>query len=157
MSDNKAPVEGKVWGATVGTGAGAVVGAFLVWLLGVIITGSPLTSDAESDAVAAVPFRVAAFIFLLVTVGGSFIGGYRAKHTPRPEENSMTWAVPIEGGGVPIEPAKEGESLEEYESRVNDPDDQGYPVPEYPGRVVLTNDKDGDGHDDETGQFVKGS
>ena len=85
MSDSKAPIEGKVWAATVGTGAGAVVSAFTVWLLGVLIWAAPFTAAGATAAVAAVPGPVSAIVGLIITVGSSFFGGYLAKHTPRPQ------------------------------------------------------------------------
>lgn len=79
------PIEGKVWAATVGTGAGAVVSGFVVWLLGVLVWQAPFTSEGATQAVASVPGPVVAIVGLVITVGGAFIGGYSAKHTPRPQ------------------------------------------------------------------------
>jgi hypothetical protein len=85
MADTKAPIESKVYGGTIGTGAGAVISAFVVWLLGVTVWGAPPDSPGATEALAAVPSPVAAIVGLLITVGGSFVGGYLARHTPRPE------------------------------------------------------------------------
>jgi len=82
---DKAPVEAKVYAATIGTGAGAVVSAFIVWLLGVIVWRAPFTAPGAAEAVASVPGPVTAIVGLVITVGSSFIGGYWAKHTPRPQ------------------------------------------------------------------------
>ena len=80
-----APVEAKVYAATIGTGAGAVVSAFVVWLLGVLIWAAPFTAPGATEAVAAVPGPVVAIVSLVITVGSTFLGGYVAKHTPRPQ------------------------------------------------------------------------
>jgi hypothetical protein len=81
-----APTESKVFGGSIGGGSGAVVTTFVLWLLGVFVWDAPSTSDASAFAVAAVPGPVSAFIGLLLIVGGAFLGGWLAKHTPRPEE-----------------------------------------------------------------------
>lgn len=83
MTD-KSPVEAKVYAATIGGGAGAIVSAFLVWLLGVLVWDAPSTSAAAAEAVAAVPGPVTAIVGLIITVGSTFLGGYLARHTPRP-------------------------------------------------------------------------
>jgi hypothetical protein len=91
MSDPTAPpvekpaVEGKVWAATIGAGAGSAISAFLLWLLGVTIWHVQIGSDTAADAVAAVPFPVSGILTALITVGGAFISGYLAKHTHRPD------------------------------------------------------------------------
>lgn len=81
----KPPVEGKVYSATIGSGIGVVMTPFILWLLGVTIWDVPIDAGAEFAAVAAVPTAVAAPIGVLVLMGSTFLGGYLAKHTPRPE------------------------------------------------------------------------
>lgn len=124
MSKN-APVEGKVWASTVGGGAGATVSSFVLWILGVLVWGAPSNASSATDAVAAVPFPVIGVVGLVITVGGVFIGGYLAKHTPRPavtEElefiEEMENAVPTvdaEPIDEPIEELGAEETIPEYE------------------------------------------
>jgi hypothetical protein len=83
-SNTSDPIEGKVWAGTVGSGAGATVSAFTLWLLGVTIWHAPSTSEAAGIAVTSVPLPVAGIVALLITVGGTFVAGYMAKHTVRP-------------------------------------------------------------------------
>jgi len=84
-----APVEAKVYAATIGTGAGAVVSAFLVWLLGVLIWAAPNSAAGAAEAMASVPAPVSAIVGLIITVGSTFLGGYLAKHTPREETHYL--------------------------------------------------------------------
>ncbi len=86
---NASPIEGKVWAATVGTGAGAMVSGFIVWLLGVVVWQSPFTAAGATQAVASVPSPVVGIVGLVITVGAAFLGGYWAKHTPRPEADEL--------------------------------------------------------------------
>jgi len=79
-----APVEGKVWAATAGTGAGAIVSTLVLWVLGVTCFGVSTAAESAGQAVAAVPSPVVGAIGLGITVGGTFLGGYLAKHTARP-------------------------------------------------------------------------
>lgn len=78
-------VESKVYAAAVGTGAGAVVAAFVTWLLGVFVFGASASAQTASDAIAAVPGPVVGIVGLVITVGGSLVGGYSADHTARPD------------------------------------------------------------------------
>lgn len=66
---NTGPIERKV---TASTGATAVAGLIL-WLL------STYVFKGE------VPIEVVAFIMWLVLTVSAFVGGYLAKHTPRPD------------------------------------------------------------------------
>ena len=80
-----APTESKVWGSTVGGGSGAVLTSFVLWVLGVTIWNVSINADDAARAMAAVPLPVAGLIGLVITVGGIFLGGWLAKHTPRPD------------------------------------------------------------------------
>ncbi len=79
------PIESKVYASTIGTGAGAAVSAFALWLLGVLVWGVPDTAARAGDAIAAVPLPVAGLIGVAITAGGGFLAGWKARHTPRPE------------------------------------------------------------------------
>lgn len=81
-TDDKA-VEGKVWGATVGSGAGATISAFVLWLLGVFVFHAQASAGNSVEAVASVPGPVAGIVALAITAGGTFLGGYITKHTTR--------------------------------------------------------------------------
>ena len=83
LSRNRFPVESKVYAATIGSGAGSIVGTFVLWLLGVSIFGGQATADQAAAAVAAVPAPVSGFVLLVLSAGGSFLAGYLARHTPR--------------------------------------------------------------------------
>lgn len=154
MAANNAPVEGKVWAGTVGGGAGTTISTFFIWLLGITIWNAPSDADGAHEALSAVPFPVVAMIVLVLGVGGYFLGGYLAKHTPRKDavviEHAPLAVEPAAGyrmGGAPEPedpqwaiPAVEGESQEEYEERLSTPTDE-----------------DGDGRDDNNGRFVSRS
>ena len=81
----KAPVETKVVAGTAGAGAGAVVSQFVLWLLGCWAWGASWAADKAVDAVAAVPGPVSGLIVLVVTVIGSYVFGWLAPHTHRPD------------------------------------------------------------------------
>jgi len=78
-------IEAKVYAAAVGTGTGAIVAAFITWILGVTVWGAGFDATSATDAIAAVPGPVVGVIGLAITVGGSFLGGYAADHTTRPD------------------------------------------------------------------------
>lgn len=81
----KPQIESKVYAATIGGAAGAAVAAFLLWVVGVSFFGADTAAAASEAAVAAVPGPVAQFLRLLVTAGCTFLGGYMARHTVRPD------------------------------------------------------------------------
>ena len=85
-----APTENKVWAATIGSGAGLTVSAFINWCLGVGLWHASSTAQKATEAVAAVPGPVAGIIGLGLTVGGAFAAGWYAKHTPRPAPEPPT-------------------------------------------------------------------
>lgn len=68
-------VEPKVKGAAVGATAGVIVTDFLVWGADELFW--------NGDAAPNVPFPVAGFIGLVVTVGLTFLGGFVARHVNR--------------------------------------------------------------------------
>lgn len=67
------PVEVKVLAGTAGAGAGGIISAFLLWLLGTYAFHG------------GVPAPVTLFLELVVTVGLAFVGGWLAPHTLRPD------------------------------------------------------------------------
>lgn len=79
-----APIEGKVWSAANGGTGGAVVGTFVLWLLGITVWGAPSDALGAVAAVAAVPSPVVGLVGLGAVYGGAMAAGYRAKHTARP-------------------------------------------------------------------------
>lgn len=88
VREQNAPVEAKVWAATVGGGAGAVVSYALIWLLGVLVWDAPPDADSDMAAISAVPVPIASLVTLTVTAVGAFTAGWRAKHTPRPGDTT---------------------------------------------------------------------
>ena len=81
-------IETKVIAAAAGSGAGAAVGSFLLWLLGVVVWHMPDTAAHATDAVAAVPGPVSAVVLAGLSIAGSAVGGYAAPHTSRPDLTS---------------------------------------------------------------------
>lgn len=65
-----APVERKVYAATIGAGVGFTVSDFVLW--GVDAIWWPGAAE--------IPSPVAAFVGLIVTTGLAFLGGWLAKH-----------------------------------------------------------------------------
>lgn len=81
----KAPVEGKVWSSTIGSGIGVTLSTLVLWMLGVTIWDVPIDAESAAGAILAVPDPIAAPISLFVTIGAAFLAGFLTKHTPRPE------------------------------------------------------------------------
>ncbi len=79
----KAPIEGKVYAAVIGGGAGYALSEFVLWLLGVVVFHAPDAADASTTAIASVPQPVAALVTATLALGATFGAAYRAKHTPR--------------------------------------------------------------------------
>lgn len=117
-----APTESKVWGATVGTGAGYIISQFVLWFLGITVWGVSADALSAGEAVTAVPDPVNGLIGLGVTTVGGFIGGWLAKHTPRPEDYTARRALPEDNSQGEVVPAPEAEAVGQ----------SPYPVPEYP-------------------------
>ena len=69
---------------------------FIVWLLGVLVQHAPFTAAGATTAVASVPGPVTGVVGLVITVGGSFAGGYLAKHTPRPPRPEVALRARVE-------------------------------------------------------------
>lgn len=80
-----APIETKVYAATAGFIGSSAVASFIIWLLGASLWGAGFGADKVNDAIAAVPSPVAAVVLLLLGVVGTFVGGYVAPHTDRPD------------------------------------------------------------------------
>lgn len=78
-------IESKVYAATLGSGAGAIVGSFLLWVLGVTLWHASSDAGQSVAAVSSVPAPVSGVVGLVLTVGGAFAAGYRAPHTDRPD------------------------------------------------------------------------
>ena len=78
-------IESKVIAAAAGSGLGAALSAFLLWVVGVTAFGASSAADQVPKALAAVPEPVGALLAILVAIVGAFIGGYAAPHTPRPD------------------------------------------------------------------------
>lgn len=87
------PVESKVIAATAGSGLGAALSAFLLWLVGVLAFGASSAADQVPKALAAVPEPVGALLAILVAIGGAFIGGYAAPHTHRPDLTAVLTSI----------------------------------------------------------------
>lgn len=70
-------VEPKTKAGAVGAGGGAIVAAFVDYLIDVLFYNGP---DVAPD----VPFPVSAAVLLAVTSGGAFLASYLARHVNRP-------------------------------------------------------------------------
>ncbi len=91
---SKNVVEAKVYAATLGGGAGTILSQFLLWVLGVLFWHASGAAEHAVAAAAAVPQPVAGLIDLILAVGGAFLGGYLAPHTPRSELLPVPEPVP---------------------------------------------------------------
>lgn len=69
----KRPVERKVYGATIGAGAGSIISGFVLW---------GMDSIWWPSEAANVPGPVAAFTEFLIITGLAFASGWLAKHDP---------------------------------------------------------------------------
>lgn len=76
-------IETKVIASTAGSGAGAAVASFALWLLGVMFFGAPAAADHAGAAVGAVPSPVSVLVGVTLTAVGGFVTGYAAPHTGR--------------------------------------------------------------------------
>lgn len=72
----KGKTEPKVKAATIGSGVGAIVSAFSLYVIDQVWYGG-------ADSPPEVPFAVAGFVGLLVTSGLTFAGGWWGKHVNR--------------------------------------------------------------------------
>lgn len=78
--DKSNPTSPKAWFAAIGAGLGAALTTFLLWLIGVLITGDG-SADGVDNAIAAVPAPLAVIIGIVVLAGSGFLGAY-AKTDP---------------------------------------------------------------------------
>ncbi len=78
-------IETKVIAAAAGSGLGAALSAFLLWIVGVLAFGASSAADQVPKALAAVPEPVGALLAILVAICAAGIGGYVAPHTHRPD------------------------------------------------------------------------
>jgi hypothetical protein len=122
---SRPPTEAKVWAGTVGSGVGATVGSFVVWILGVLLWHASSDADQATSAIGSVPAPVAAMVFLAITVGSTYVGGYLAKHTPRPQPE-VDDVVPDPRGGLP--PVAHAEHLLSPDDQVKWADAEGHDV-----------------------------
>ena len=86
-------IETKVIAATAGSGFGAALSAFFLWIVGVFAFGASSSADQVPKALAAVPEPVGALLAILVAILGAFIGGYAAPHTHRPDLTTVLKSV----------------------------------------------------------------
>jgi len=86
-------IESKVIAATGGSGAGAVLASFVLWLLGVTVWHVGFAADKAEQAVAAVPSPVAGLILLIVSALGALGAGYAAPHTSQPLSRETMIAI----------------------------------------------------------------
>jgi hypothetical protein len=93
-------VETKVVAAAGGSGAGATVATFTLWLLGVLAWHVPNSADRAGDAIAAVPSPVAGLILVVVSALGAALGGWLAPHTHLPAEPVMPGVIVVPAEAV---------------------------------------------------------
>lgn len=93
-------IETKVIAATAGSGAGAAIGTFLLWLLGVTLWHASGSATAAANAVAAVPQPVADLVPIILSAIGGFVGGYLAPHTVRTDQAARTSSVTTAPSGT---------------------------------------------------------
>ena len=86
-------IETKVIAATAGSGLGAALSAFFLWIVGVFAFGASSSADQVPKALAAVPEPVGALLAILVAILGAFVGGFAAPHTHRPDLTTPLEAV----------------------------------------------------------------
>jgi len=70
------PTRPKVIAAALGAGVGAPLGAFLVWLLGVLVWHASSAAADVDAAIAAVPAPVSALLLSVLAAGSAFVAGY---------------------------------------------------------------------------------
>lgn len=66
----------KVVAATAGAGVGSVLANLALWALGVAAWGAGGDAQGATEAVAAVPWPVAATVLTIVPAGFAFVSGY---------------------------------------------------------------------------------
>jgi hypothetical protein len=86
-------LETKVIAAAAGSGAGAALASFVLWLLGVTAFHASPAADAAAKAVASVPEPVGGIVGIGLTVALTALAGYLAPHTARPD--LATAAAPV--------------------------------------------------------------
>lgn len=97
-------IEQKVLAAVIGSGIGAALSQFLIWLLGVLVWHAPGGAEGATAAMAAVPGPVTGLVTAVFVVVGTFILAYRAEHTARPDL-AKSEPAPVEQGEVAVEVA----------------------------------------------------
>lgn len=76
-------IETKIIAAAAGSGAGAAVSAFVLYLIGAGLYHASWTTDSGADAIKAVPIPVSGIVALLLVIVGAAGAGYGAPHTER--------------------------------------------------------------------------
>jgi len=97
-------IEAKVIAAAAGSGVGAAVGTFLLWLLGATVWGAPGDAGHAAAAAAAVPEPVGALLVIVIGATGAALAGYAAPHTPRPDLHGQPAAAPAAPVATPPAP-----------------------------------------------------
>lgn len=93
--------ERKVLTATGGAAGGSVFAVFALWLLGVFVWDAPRSADAATQAVEAVPGPVSGVVYFVIPVLTTYLAGWVARHTPRPElaeEQGLSDLAPGDSG-----------------------------------------------------------
>lgn len=78
-------IETKVIAAAAGSGLGSFLGSFLIWLMGVFLWHGSDAADKATDTAALVPIPVSALVLAVITIAGTYLAGYNAPHTARPD------------------------------------------------------------------------
>lgn len=88
-------IEAKVIAGAAGSGLGAALGTFVLWLLGVLVWHAPSAATAAEAAIAAVPSPVSALVLTVLAIVGTAVAGFLAPHTSRiPGAHSADTASP---------------------------------------------------------------
>lgn len=69
-----APIETKVIAATSGAGVGTAISGFILWIL-----------DTYAFGDVPVPDAIVVLVWAVVPISVTFLSGFFAKHTPRPD------------------------------------------------------------------------
>lgn len=103
MSTPARPVETKVLTAVAGTFSGGVLSTFLIWILAVEFFHASTTASEAQNALASVPAPVSGLVVAVVTLGLTFLGGYWAPHTLRPDLETPPDAQVLNQPELPVQ------------------------------------------------------
>ena len=84
------PISPKAIAATGGAGAGAILGTFVNWLLGIFVWDASSASDKVSDTLAAVPYPVSALVALAISGVGAAVSGWKIADPNRVTNTELT-------------------------------------------------------------------